>query len=399
MHWQCRRVRLSLTSAFYIFIALYAAGSAASNLYDANTSVRALGMGNAYLGVVRDADSLFYNPAGLARVSGINWLIADVKVGANGAEVMETINDIQGSSSFSDTINSLYGDHVWLGAGAKSAFTLPYLGVSVYDSLDAMLDVNNPMYPNLDISAVNDYGYAIGGAIPLLPTMHIGTVIKYIQRTGSRVPFGPSFVGSLDPDTIMESVETKGRGYSMDLGLNLLIPGPVSPVMSFVWRNVGVTSFKAESLTLAAPPRDLDEMSLGLALNLDAGLVTVNPAFDFRYLNRSDVQLGKKVHFGVEIGLPLIDIRAGFNQGYYTAGVGLNLGIIRMDAATYGEELGAYPGQREDRRYMLQFSLELGFDPISGTLGGGSGGSSSSSASKSSSGGGGRRGPRLKQRR
>lgn len=353
-------------------------------------------MGNAYFGVVENADALFYNPAGLARVSGLNWLIADVKVGANGQEVLQTVNDIQGTTSFENTVRTLYGDHVWVGAGAKSALTLPYLGFAVYDSLDASLDVNNPVYPNLDVAVVNDYGYALGAAVPILPVLHIGTTLKYVQRTGSRQPFGPSFVGSLDPNAIMANVETKGRGYSMDLGMNLLIPGPVSPVLSFVWRDVGVTSFRADSLTLAAPPSDQDEMSLGLALNLDAGLVTVNPAFDFRYLNRSDVQLGKKINFGLEVGLPMLDLRAGFHQGYYTAGVGLNLGIIRVDAATYGEELGAYPGQREDRRYLVQFSLELGFDPGFGIFGGGSsakGGKGGSGSKRGSFGG------RLKQRR
>lgn len=397
MYWRRSGLRLSVKGALSILSFLVATPAVAANVYNVNTSVRALGMGNAYLGVVRDADSLFYNPAGLARVSGLNLLIADVKIGANGQEVLETVDDVQGSADFGDTVRSLYGDHVWLGAGAKSAFTMPYFGVSVYDSLDAQLDVNNPMYPNLDIAATNDFGYAAGGAVPLGPLIHLGTSIKYIQRMGARVPFGPTFVGSLDPDSIMENVENKGRGYSLDLGLNLLIPGPVSPVIAFVWRNVGVTSFKGDNLTLAAPPRDLDEMSLGLALNIDAGLITVNPAFDFRYLNRSDVQLGKKVHFGVEIGLPLLDIRAGFNQGYYTAGVGLNLGLIRMDAATYGEELGAYPGQREDRRYMVQFSFELGINLVTGMLGGGSGGSSSAGANSESSSAKSR--GRLKQRR
>ena len=59
----------------------------------------------------------------------------------------------------------------------------------------------------------------------------------------------------------------------------------------------------------------------------------------------------------------MIDARAGLNQGYYTLGVGADLGFLRVDAATYGVELGVYPGQLEDRRYILQISTKLGFNP------------------------------------
>jgi hypothetical protein len=116
-------------------------------------------------------------------------------------------------------------------------------------------------------------------------------------------------------------------------------------------------------------------------------LVTITPAVDFTYADRPDIQLGNKIHLGVEVALPLISIRAGINQGYYTAGAGLDLGLIRADVATYGVELGEYPGQQEDRRYVAQVTFELGFDP-SRFFGGSSG--------KSGSGGG---RSRLKQRR
>jgi len=306
----------------------------------------------------------------------LNWLIIDGKIGANGEEVLTTIDDVQGSATFADTVRSLYGDHVWLGAGAKSAFSMPYFAFAVYDHLDSTLDIHNPVYPSMDISVVNDYGYTMGTGFGIGPLFNIGAAIKYIQRTGSRVPFGASYVASLDPDSIMGAIENKGTGYSLDVGATIRVPGPISPSFSFVWKNVGVTKFKTESVTLAAPPSEMDEMIIGGALDFDAGIASITPVFDFKYLNRPDVQLTRKIHLGVEIGLPLLDIRAGFNEGYYTLGAGVNLGLIRIDAATYGVELGEYPGQREDRRYILQFTLELGFDPSFGFLGGGSGGGS-----------------------
>lgn len=386
-----------------VMLSLFGAATAwASELIELNTSVRALGMGNAYLAAVKDADSLFYNPAGLTRVSGLNWTIAGVRAGINGLETLEDVADIQGTSTFETAIRNLYGDHIWAGGAGKTAFSMPYFAAAVYDSLDASVDINNPVYPNMDLSVVNDLGYTVGGAFPLGPVLSLGTAIRYVQRTGARVPFGPTYISTLDPDSIQTAVERKGNGYAMDLGLNASLPGPVSPVFSFVWKNVGITKYKGDSPTVLTPPNDLDEMSIGAALDVDAGLVSVMPVFDFKYLNRSDVQLGKKIHLGVEIGIPMMDIRAGFSEGYYTLGLGLNLGLFRMDAATYGVELGEYPGQREDRRYVVEFTMELGFDPSLGIVGGGSGGSGgrakgdSGSGSGSHSGWGGRK---LKRRR
>jgi hypothetical protein len=90
-----------------------------------------------------------------------------------------------------------------------------------------------------------------------------------------------------------------------------------------------------------------------------------------------------------------LDIRGGFREGYYTLGAGVNLGLFRVDAATYGVELGDYPGQIEDRRYVVQFSMELGIGNFSATGANSSGSGSSGSRSNSLWGGGGH----LKQRR
>ena len=169
-------------------------------------------------------------------------------------------------------------------------------------------------------------------------------------------------------------------------------------MFSTVWRNIGDTSFRSDDPNTHLPI-ERSEVAVGAALLVDLPLVSVSPAIDIRYLNRDDLQITRKINFGVEVDLPLIDVRAGFREGYYTAGVGVNLGLIRVDAATYGVELGVYPGQMEDRRYMVELSMDLGFDfSTAGNSGGRSGskGSGGSGSKNSQSIFGGRK---LKQRR
>ena len=377
---------------FFIFTSFTAT---AAPLQDMNTSVRALGMGNAYIGMAQGLDALFYNPAGLARNPGVSWTIVDPKVGASGYEAFTRVQGLQNAGDLSDTLEALYGENVWLGVGAKTGMTFPLLAFAVYDSADASLAVHNPAYTSIGVDVVNDFGYAAGIGVPVLPGVDVGMGIKWIKRLGSRVPLGASLIGSLDPDVIMQNIRNEGIGYGLDLGMNISIPTPIQPTFSFAWRNVGNTKFRTANTSMTAPPTEPSEMIIGAALGIHLPLVSVTPTFDYRYLNRSDVQLSKKINFGVEVSLPLIDIRGGFHQGYYSAGVGLNLGMFRIDAATYGEELGEYAGQKEDRRYMVQATLELGLD-----LGFGSS-SSSAAGGKGSSGSTDRRSPtrRLKQRR
>lgn len=399
MHWGYFGVRMSIKKYFFIFLfSIFCEKLYSTEVPDMYSTARALGMGNAYLGLATDADALIYNPAGLARNSGINLKLFGVHAGAGGLDTVTDIQNFNGSSGsgFVSALGNLFGKNTWVGAGGRAAFTLPFFGFAVYDVADIGLVYQNPVYPQFDTNAINDYGYTAGFGIPIAPFLHWGMNLKYIRRHGTRDPISTSTLANLDFDSLESKFTKWGRGYGMDMGWNFLLPiGPIRPVFSAVWRNVGDTAFKSEDVNTQIPSEQ-SEMSLGAALLVDLPLISVTPTVDFRYLNRSDLQVTRKINFGLEIDLPLIDVRGGFREGYYTGGVGVNLGFVRLDAATYGVELGAYPGQLEDRRYMVEVSMDLGFD-LPGFGGSGSG--------KKGSGGSGSRngsffgGRKLKQRR
>jgi len=381
------------------------AGRLSAETSTLNSNVRALGMGDAYTALADDSSSLFYNPAGLARVRGINLKLFSLRVGASGLEAYSKIKDLNSDdeNAYADALRELYGEHVWSGAGGSAAFTVPMIGFAIYNHADALIRIDNPVYPEIYTSVINDYGYVLGFGIPLAPVFHLGMNLKYIKRSGARMPFGASFIADLDSDAIYNNLTKWGKGYGVDLGVNFVIPAPFfSATLSAVWKNMGEISFRSEDPT-ADIPRELNDITLGAAFSFDTPLLSIAPAVDIRYLNREDLQLTRKLNFGIEIGIPLIDIRGGFREGYYTAGLGVNLGLIQVDAATYGVELGDYPGQIEDRRYVLELTMELGLGNFSATSSGGRGGSSAASGGASGSSGGGSKsfwgGRRLKQRR
>lgn len=331
---------------------------------DIGFSARALGMGNAYTSIVNNGDAIFYNPAGLARMSGFNWTIMDPAVGTNAIDSYQDYLDIaEDSSDIESIVNDLYGQQVNLYSGGKSLLSFGSFAFGVYGLVDANFFVNNPVYPNIESEYRLDYGFVLGGGFELVPELfHIGLQARRVGRQGGQVPIGVSTIATLDSETIQNELNRSGIGYAFDWGATLTFPGGLKPTLSFTWRDMGNTSFEPSSGAVA-PASVQQEQIIGLGLIYESLVMDIKPAIDFRYLNDSDMQLGKKLNMGIEFSWPIIDVRGGFHQGYYTAGASFDLWMMRVDAATYGVELGAYPGQLEDRRYMVQISFDFGIDP------------------------------------
>lgn len=368
---------LSLKSLLLLFAILYTCASQAQVVSGRHRNVRALGMGDAYVAVANNTESLFYNPASLGR-SGYYWRILDPAFGMNGLDSFSNLQSLQ-SGDFAQAMQDLAGNNIWIGVGGKTAATFGYFGAAYYYDIDINLSVDNPVNPSLDVSYFYDNGVILGVGFPILPVFHMGLTLKRVNRTGGEETFGPDMIadiasGSQSTSAITGAISNTGVGYGMDLGFNFYIPAPTTPTISLVWKDFGNTSFvNVDGGT--APPSDQANMTLGFAMNLDLPGLSFIPAIEYRHMNRSDIPFSKKLHLGAEFGIPLFDFRGGFYQGYYTLGLGMSLGLLQIDMATWGEELGAYAGQKEDRRYMLQMTLELGFDSSLDILSGGKKGS------------------------
>ncbi len=343
----------------------------ATTLIEGYRSARAVGMGNAYSAVVDNMDAIFYNPAALAKSSGVHWLIMDPGFGFSNLEAIQNMQNLD-SDNFSDTINALSDEHFNFYATGKSGMQLGPFAFLVYQNVDLGLVATNPVSPTLDVGYINDVGYALGFALPFVPgIMSWGATIRYIRRQGDRFEIGVSDLASQDEEYLKSLYDKRGTGYALDTGFLIRIPGPVSPTFSIAAKNVGSTKFKTTYVGVDAPPSDPQELTAGFALNIDLPLIGLIPSIEIKHVDKKDVTFGRKLHLGFEFQLLNLSLRAGLHQGYWAAGLGIGLGPIDLDLASYGVELGEETGQIEDRRYMLQLSLGLGLD-----FGGGFGSSS-----------------------
>lgn len=326
------------------------------------SSARGMGMGGAYSSVVRDADAIFLNPAALARVSGVSWTPIDPRFGVNNLGVMTEYQAFQESEDIAAYVDSRWGEQTWAGGGVKSAVIFPYFGMAAFGATDLSMFSENPANPVVSLDYSADYGAVIAGAIDLIPTvMSFGMSAKRITRVGTSYPLRASTVVDVDEDEIQQELKNRGSGYGLDAAILVTLPTPIKPSFAMVYKNIGYTAFNHEG-GMRAPARIAPDLTIAGSLEIDAPLITITPAFELKHVMDTETQIGKKLHLGVEVDLPLIDIRAGLHQGYYALGAGFDIGVMRADLATYGVELGEYPGQHEDRRYMAQVTFEIGFD-------------------------------------
>lgn len=139
---------------------------------------------------------------------------------------------------------------------------------------------------------------------------------------------------------------------------------------SFVARNVLASSFTKQKLinkdATMAPEKLQRVFDIGSQYEFATfGSLTLRAMLDFKNLNHDQAStLMKTTHAGLEFdyspsGWFKAQFRGGMNQGYYTAGTTLLLGVFNIEAATYGEEVGTSSNKVENRVYAAKFGMNF----------------------------------------
>ena len=342
-----------------VFLILFSLKSLAAEVDNYNIPVRALGMGGVYTPFVNDPDAPLINPAALGFTSSVSWEIADIFFGVNG---QDAINNFSGASvSGTSSYNNYIGKKLFVNAYAKSAWTSPYFGVAGFYRNQFSMIIRNPAFPNFDMTYLSDYGVNVAGAIPIGPIAAFGGAIKRVNRWGGPRSIGLSTISAGNTAALLDEFQNKGVGYGFDMAYMMKFPAPLSPSLAVTWTDVGSTSFLKTNGT-EAPPRIKDNLTLGLGALIDLPGLDLTAGMEYKHILDTGVQIGKKLHFGTELSLPLVDIRTGMSQGYASWGLGVDLAILQVDIASYTVEAGEYPGQTPESRLQIGITMELAID-------------------------------------
>ncbi len=345
-------------------------------------SPRGLLMGDAFTGINDDAFTLFYNPATLGRHKSdfsmypLNGTATGTNVLANMDRFKNFPNDPVGAS------DRLMNYPVHAGANTAPGFKMFNFGLTaiVADSYDVLL--RNKANPTMDIDLRSDRGVAAGFAIPIGSgrlnkkstsgsQTSLGIGAKYIERTGISDRIGllsPTVLNSLDQDGVSKIVKSlgrvKGQAWGFDAGFEHVVKVANSQfVIGLAALDITGTDFKVQknpnNLKVAS---NRDQVNLGSAFGQDFGIFHYIMSADIRALNEQ-MDFGKRLRVGGEIGIPGLSVMAGMNSGYYSYGATIDLGFIKTTAGIYEVELGSKYRQTKSSRFVISVTLfDFSFD-------------------------------------
>lgn len=378
--------------AFFLILAIqqtaFAETTANYGIHQDYVSTRALGMGNAFTAMADDYHTLFYNPAGLARVkrAQINMFIKPgisssfLKLQKDMETAGTTGTEAEQASAVTNLIGENYGESYYGRVSLGAAWVRPRWGIAIIPlDLEIGMSIHQQIGPFLNIEAYQDtviaYGYGRELKWSSRDSWYGGATVKGIYR---------GYVGkklsAIDMATSQEFFreEDAQEGFTADLDIGLIYEpkretgffSTVKPSFAFVGRNLLDLGFKQNYHLLnensTEPPKLQRRFDLGSKWELPEfwKIFTVRALFDVRDMGHERWNYMKGLHLGAEFEWLIANWwrgawRVGLNQGYMTAGFTGKLAIFQLDLATWGEEIGTIDAKQENRRYQLSASLDF----------------------------------------
>jgi len=326
------------------------------------SSARALGMGDAYLPLADDgASALFYQPAAIGKLSGLNLEIFNLAFQANQnfLAMKGGLTDPIKATSLSNYVEPLQSNSgATPGLGFAFAPTVSMrgfaAGVLIEEKVKARAEGASDIYYNSKYKLIP----AVGFGLPLAHgIVRFGYVAQYVQKAeGEKVAQTNSALG------YTQGIK-QGTALTHQFGFALNFPYQYLPTFDLVLRNVGRANYTDSKLySFAQNPSGVPEpeqMTLDLATSLSpkiSGQTKVNFVFEVKDLtNRSQAAYPLHVAIGTELQIQnRLFLRGGYGNGSPSFGFGLKSEKSELSLSYYQEALENTFGGEKDRRFIFQ---------------------------------------------
>ncbi len=336
------------------------------------STARALAMGNAAITLGRDpATAMFYNPAALAgnRRPSFEFFSPQIALGM-GNFSLGGIADIADQLSLPDLASSLKSDPLTaahIGFSLYPNFSAKNFGAGALVSFEvsAVVDEDENLFQSTQALLVPSIGISVGLFSGLFK---IGAAARAIQSTRKIAEISVADSITLSSLSFTEGAE-EGFGFGFDAGFIWVLPWAWLPSFGGVVRNIGNTKLTKEAPLSVAGSSKVAHTKIDMTIDGGASIepklghqTILRIAADYRdIINTSGTGLLRKCNFGLELSVKRrVFFRAGYSQGYWTAGFGLSGKRASLDLGTYAEEI--HPtgkGIIEDRRAMVRYGSKF----------------------------------------
>jgi hypothetical protein len=333
---------------------------------------RSIAMGGAFNALSSGYQSLYGNPAGFALGRGMLTLANVTTWGfiRPTTDEMAQLESIAATGATpSDYLNAanqlITGNGLGAGAAAGIGWTGAGLGLGVTAVTEEY--AHGLTLLGTQFQSVTQINVIAGMAITLGPkdfNLKVGGDLRPFARIDSTFP-ATDLITALatggDPSAVINNADARfGLGLAADLGaiftMGSLSAGlsirDIAPSFAFGQTTLGdiLSTGGSPSYTTSDQGQFLPNVAFGLGYSPRFIPGIIDPSLYFevqdpiRALQEND-SVWNLLHVGGELRLlSFVYLRGGINQGWLTAGLGVNLLILEIDGAIFTEELGHHPG-------------------------------------------------------
>jgi hypothetical protein len=316
-------------------------------------------MGGAFTAVSDDANAVFYNPAGLDKVERWDIGIVNplVEVNKNAIDFYKDYRD----TDVNDTVAVIRllqdhgGDYVHARAALYPNFTMRHFAAGVLGQATVNAQPNNAV-PELDVGVFGSVSGHAGVGYGFFDGMlKVGGAAKFVRAERLEQIYTAADIAANGLEDRVRDDLKEGSGFGVDVGAMVEFPSMLKPTLALAVQNIG-------DVSLGEAGDIPQQVNVGASLSYSpSSWLTLVGAADWVDVTKNvgnDSDTYKRLHVGAEARVrQLLAVRAGLYQGYASFGVGLDLWALKLDYATYAEELGTGAGVRADRRHALQVSF------------------------------------------
>ncbi len=348
----------AMTGIFLLMITTQVSAQEIPYIYK---GVRPMGMGGAFVALSDDANALFYNPSGLADIKTTRASVFSLEIETDSQardmylDAVDTdFDDDEDTASF---LRKYIGDYGHASISIFPNYVRPNFAFGIIGSAKTGLQARDLQYPKLIVDVIEDAGVCAGYAHAFLDdTLLVGAGAKYLFRRSISEEYSVADITTEGFEDRLEDDFEEGSGALLDLGV-------IYKVREFK------SGERTGTVQVGISANNLVGNGLGDAVDLDTHVdvgaaVKIGPAniaFDYVDISSNlidDQDTGRHIHLGVEYAATeALRLRTGLYQGYMTLGIGFETKSIQLDVLTYAEEISAYSGQQEDRRYLLRMGF------------------------------------------
>ncbi len=332
--------------------------------FDFYSGIRTLGMGDTGIAVVNDETALLINPAGLGKLRDFYGTILDPELelsyssggfyGTNPLTAPTTVEGVRGALATKP--ETYYYAKMQL----FPSFVARNFGIGIHAKQYLAAKLNDD--GTISAEQVDDMALVMGYNLRFFDgRVKLGMAGKVISRQQvSEVALDPALDLS-NSELALTGQYREGLGLGVDAGLLLTAAWKYLPTLAVVARDLGGTRFDLQS-GVRGPATDVRPLELKQDVDVALAMFpihtnTVRSAWTVEYrnllTNQDETNKNKFIHAGFEVNLAdRFFLRAGYNQGYWTAGAESATENFQIQVATYGEEVGVGENTKEDRRYI-----------------------------------------------